>query len=165
MVRIFISGFFLNLWQPFQKNKTHSTYIKMKWNWKLDQPPFVPAEGAAPAATQTPHMVAAVLTSAANLAAGKRLPVKSFSAEDFVVALVDFQWDDPKSGAGVHKVTWRWYKDGKLLSENEAPMNFQTTPWTTKVQRAAGALGAGHFTVTTFVDGAPASSSDFDIYP
>jgi hypothetical protein len=87
-----------------------------------------------------------------------------FSLEDSVVCLVDFQWADVTKPSGEHSVEWRWYKDGNLVSATKKKqLNFDRSPYTTRTRRSATSLGVGHFTVTTSVDGAIMSTSEFDI--
>ena len=111
----------------------------------------------------TPRVTSNVLTSGANLSSGKRIPAQTFSSQDFVVFLVDFQWDPVGQSGGSHDVEWRWYQNDKLLSNLRRPVMFTSTPYTLRTQRAAATLGIGHFRVETVVDGNIAASSEFDI--
>jgi hypothetical protein len=118
------------------------------------------------ATTQTtPQVSNATLTSAYNFRLSKRVPIKEFSLEDYIVSIVDFTWPEPTRGGGEHLIEWRWYKDGVLVSQSERRMTFTSTPYTTWTTRAAGSLGIGHFSVATVLDGKVASSSDFEIKP
>jgi hypothetical protein len=110
-----------------------------------------------------PHVTGSVLTSAANLQQGKRVPVQAFTSQDFVNVLVDFQWDAVGQNAGSHDVQWLWYHDDKLVSKVEKNLLFKNTPYTLRSSRAAATLGVGHFKVEVLVDGTLASSSAFDI--
>jgi hypothetical protein len=115
-----------------------------------------------PSAT-TPHVTSSVLTSGANLSSGKRVPVRTFSSQDFVVFLVDFQWGAVGESGGSHNVEWRWYQNDKLLSKGRNTLVFTSTPYTLRTTRAAATLGIGHFKVETVIDGNIAASSEFDI--
>jgi hypothetical protein len=111
-----------------------------------------------------PHATSTTLTTDLNYKMSKRTPMSVFSVEDSVVCLVDFQWADVTKSSGEHSVEWRWYKDGNLVSETKKKqLDFNRSPYTTWTRRSATSLGVGHFTVTTFVDGAIMSTSEFEI--
>jgi hypothetical protein len=111
-----------------------------------------------------PRATSTTLTTDLNYKMSKRTPISVFSLEDSVVCLVDFQWADVTKPSGSHSVEWRWYKDGNLVSETrEKQLYFNRSPYTTLTRRSATSLGIGHFTVTTFVDGASMSTSEFEI--
>ena len=111
----------------------------------------------------TPLVTSSVLTSGASLSSGKRTPVQTFSSQDFVVFLVDFQWTPVGESGGSHDVEWRWYQNDKLLSKSRGVLVFTSTPYTLRTQRAAATLGIGRFKVETVVDGNIAASSEFNI--
>jgi hypothetical protein len=113
----------------------------------------------------TPHVSSTVLTKTEDLIVAKRVPTTTFSLQDSVVCFVYFQWDDPTRESGYHEVEWRWYKDGALVSQGKRRLHFKRTPYTTWTTRAAGSLGVGHFSVSTVLDGAVASATDFEITP
>lgn len=113
----------------------------------------------------TPRVTGTVLTKTADLITAKRVPTSVFSTEDTVVCYVYFQWDDATKEAGYHELEWTWYQDDKLVSQGKKRLNFKRTPFTTWTFRSAGALGVGHFTVTTAVDGTAVSTSSFEIRP
>lgn len=115
--------------------------------------------------SKAPHATNATVTTELNRKLSKRIPQQSFSMQDSVVSMVDFQWADVEHSAGEHVVEWRWYKAGALVSKSERRLTFKTTPYTTSTTRAAASLGPGHFRVDTLLDGAVASSSEFDIQP
>lgn len=112
-----------------------------------------------------PHAFNALLTTEYDQKLSKRIPVKDFSLEDTVVSNVYFQWADVSSSSGEHRVEWRWYKEGILVSQSEKRLKFNTSPYTTWTTRAASSLGVGHYKVDTILDGQVASSSEFDIKP
>jgi hypothetical protein len=56
-----------------------------------------------------------------------------------------------------------WYQDGRLVSQSKKELRFGRTPYTIWTHRPAGALGLGHFSVSTSVDGMTVSTSDFEI--
>jgi hypothetical protein len=118
--------------------------------------------GCATPAT-TPHVTGTVLAKTADLIHAQRLATSEFSTADDVVCYVYFQWDDPTRQSGYHKVEWHWYQDGKLVSQSKKDLDFKRTPYTVWTHRPAGALGPGHFSVATLVDGVTVSSSDFEI--
>jgi hypothetical protein len=113
----------------------------------------------------TPRVTGTVLTRTADLVTARRIPSAVFSTEDAVVCYVYFQWDDATKEAGQHQVEWRWYLDGRLVSQSKKQLQFKRTPYTVWTARAAGALGPGHFSVATSVDGVTVSSSDFEVRP
>ena len=110
-----------------------------------------------------PHATSTTLTTEQNHKLSKRIPQSVFSLEDSVVCFVDFQWADVTRPSGWRNVEWRWYRDGALVSRSERRIAFDRTPYTTWTMRAATSLGTGHFTVSTSLDGAVMSSSEFDI--
>ena len=118
--------------------------------------------GCATPAT-TPHVSGTVLSKTADLIHAQRLSTREFSTADEVVCYVYFQWDDPTRPSGNHKVEWHWYQDGRLVSQSKKDLDFKRTPYTVWTHRPAGALGPGHFSVATLVDGVTVSSSDFEI--
>ena len=126
---------------------------------------FVSMMASACVTTNTqPHATSTTLTTDLNYKFSKRIPMSVFSLEDSVVCLVDFQWADVTKPSGEHSVEWRWYKDGNLVSETKKKqLDFKRSPYTTWTRRSATSLGVGHFTVTTFVDGAIMSTSEFEI--
>ena len=104
------------------------------------------------------------LTSGASLSQGRRLPVQRFDLNDRVVMLVDVSWPDPVADGGVHGCQWRWYHDGRLVSQTPTrELRFARTPVTLHTSRPAATLGIGHFTVETLVDDAVVATSRFDI--
>jgi hypothetical protein len=113
----------------------------------------------------TPHVTGTVLTRTADLVTARRVPTSEFSLEDSVVCYVYFAWDDATKEAGHHQIEWRWYQDDKLVSRSQKRSNFKRTPHTLWTSRTAGSLGAGHFSVATVIDGAVASTSNFEIRP
>jgi hypothetical protein len=112
-----------------------------------------------------PHVTGTVLTKKEDVVQARRVATTVFSPEDLVVCYVYFQWDEVTRGAGVHHVSWRWYQDGKLVSQSEKRLHFRRTPYTTWTQRSAGSLGIGRFAVATVLDGKEVSRTDFEIHP
>ena len=111
-----------------------------------------------------PHASSTTLTTDLNYKMSKRTPMSVFALEDSGVCLVDFQWADVTKPSGEHSVEWGWYKDGSLVSETKKKqLDLNRSPYTTWTRRSATSLGVGHFTVTTFVDGAIMSTSEFEI--
>lgn len=104
-----------------------------------------------------------VLTKSEDLVRARRVPTSVFSTEDSVFCFVYFQWDDATREAGYHNVEWRWYQDDRLVSKGKKQLHFKRTPYTVWTQRPAGALGVGHFSVATVVDGQVVSTSSFEI--
>jgi len=120
--------------------------------------------GCAQQPQDTIHATSMVLTSGANLQAGKRTPVHSFRHDDFVWQLVDFSWANLDKTGCTHRCSFNWYHDGVLISKTpEKYCNFGQSPWTLETHRAAATLGTGQFKVETVVDGTLMASSVFDI--
>jgi len=124
--------------------------------------PLCTVLGCATSAT-TPHVTGTVLTKTADLIHAQRVSTSVFSTEDDVVCYVYFRWQDPTRQSGHHNVEWRWYQDGRLVSQSKKELNFRRTPYTVWTHRSAGALGPGRFSVATLLDGVSVSSSDFEI--
>lgn len=116
-------------------------------------------------ADETPQLSQAMTTSGHHLSAGKRVPVQTFSQQDFVVQLADFKWATVGESGGKHQVEWRWYHEGELVSKTAKELLFNSTPYTIWTKRAASTLGAGHFRVDALIDGAVVAANDFDITP
>lgn len=112
---------------------------------------------------ETPKVVGSLVTSGVSLAQGKRVAVQSFSQQDFIVSLVDFQSARLAESGGNHLVEWRWYLGDKLVSHSKKGLSIAATPSTVRSMRAASALGAGRFKVETLIDGILASSTNFEI--
>ncbi len=114
--------------------------------------------------TQPLHYSEPRLTSGANLSQGKRRPAQTFDLNDRVVMLVDVTWPDPTVDGGLHDCQWRWYREGQLVSQTPVrSIRFVRTPVTLQTARPAAALGVGHYTVETIVDGTVVATSGFDI--
>jgi hypothetical protein len=111
----------------------------------------------------TPHVSGSVLTSGASLALGQRIPVQNFKTEDFVVSIVDVQWTPSTLQAGKHFIEHRWLRDGTVVSDGKSVRWFTRTPVELTSRRAAAALGVGHYTVQTLMDGQIVASADLDI--
>ena len=78
--------------------------------------------------------------------------------------LVDVTWPDPTVDGGLHDCQWRWYRAGQLVSQTPVrPIRFVRTPVTLQTARPAAALGIGHYTVETIVNGTMLATSGFDI--
>lgn len=104
------------------------------------------------------------LVSGTAMSEGKRIPAASFHLDDRVVMLVDVSWADPTIDAGIHDCEWRWYRDGRLVSDTH-PMRlyFRSTPYTLRTARAAATLGLGQYTVQTLIDDKVVATSPFSI--
>ena len=111
----------------------------------------------------TPTVSGSLVTSGASLALGQRIPVQSFTTQDFVISIVDVQWTPATMQAGQHTIGHRWLRDGVVVSEGRSLRWFNRTPLQLTSRRAAAALGAGHFTVQTLLDGNVVATSDLDI--
>jgi len=111
----------------------------------------------------TPHAVNSFATTSLNKQLGKRIPISTFSLEDTVACLVDFAWSDVTHPSGDHLVEWRWYRDGRLVSQSQTKMTFATSPYTTGTTRGASSLGPGRYKVETLLDGKEGSSCEFQI--
>ena len=111
----------------------------------------------------TPTVSGSLVTSGASLALGQRIPVQSFTTQDFVISIVDVQWKPVTMQAGQHAIEHRWLRDGVLVSDNTTLRWFNRTPLELTSRRAAAALGAGHFTVQTLMDGNLVATAEIDI--
>ena len=113
--------------------------------------------------SQTLSVAPPTLTSGAAMTQGRRLPAASFTLADRVVMLVDITWPDPTADGGIHACTWRWYRDGQLVSQSQARLVFRSTPFTLRTARAAATLGVGRYTVQTLIDDQVVATSPFSI--
>jgi len=106
----------------------------------------------------------ASLMSGAQISQGRRGETKDFHLNDRIIQMVDFTWTDPLQDAGIHRCEWKWYRDGKLVSDTPAKrLYFATTPFTLRTARPAAPLGVGSYTVDTIVDGNVVAVSTFTI--
>ena len=106
----------------------------------------------------------ASLMSGAELSTGRRGMASTFHLNDRIIQMVDFTWDDPKTDGGIHECEWRWYRDGKLVSDTPMKrLNFISTPFTLHTERAAAPFGVGRYTVETLVDDRVVAVSAFTI--
>lgn len=104
------------------------------------------------------------LMSGAQLSQGRRGETKDFHLNDRIVQMVDFTWADPMENAGIHQCEWKWYRDGKLVSDTPARrLYFIRTPFTLRTARPAAPLGVGRYTVDTILDGNVVATSAFTI--
>lgn len=104
------------------------------------------------------------LMSGVELSQGRRGDTRDFHMNDRIVQLVDFTWTDPTQDAGTHECEWKWYRDGKLVSDTpEKRIYFARTPFTLRTMRPAAPLGIGHYSVDTIVDGTVVATSAFTI--
>jgi hypothetical protein len=115
--------------------------------------------------TQAVHPVSCCLTSAENYLKGKRIPVATFTSQDFIRLYVTVGWDDPSKGAGVHDIVYNWYKGDKLVSTFNRQAELVRTPADLHSTRAASDLGTGHFKAEILVDKMVMGSQAFDIAP
>ena len=106
----------------------------------------------------------ASLMSGAELATGQRGTASTFHLNDRIIQMVDFTWDDPKTDGGIHECEWRWYRDGKLVSDTPMKrLDFNSTPFTLHTERAAEPFGVGRYMVETIVDDRVVATSTFTI--
>jgi len=110
------------------------------------------------------RVVSHFLTSGESLSHAKRIPMKSFSSQDYVVFFVSLQWDPTRTSLGKHSVTWNWYVDGKLISTDTKPLEFHHPPYDLWSRRAASALGTGSFKVEVLLDRRFLAGNNFTIH-
>jgi hypothetical protein len=114
-------------------------------------------------ADETPNVAHVMTTNGASIASGKRVAVQSFTQQDIVWQLVDFNWEPVGESAGNHTVEWRWYRDDVLVSDSTKKIDFRSTPYTVWTKRAAMSIGAGHMKIETIVDGTIVATSEVDV--
>ena len=82
------------------------------------------------------------LMSGEDLSHGRRGTTEIFHLNDRIIQVVDFTWADPKQDGGLHSCEWKWYRDGKLVSDTpERRFDFSRTPYTLHTMRPAAAAG------------------------
>jgi len=86
-----------------------------------------------------------------------------FGIGNRIYFLTTLRWDDTSSGAGNHKVKWKWYSGEKEISILERTFNFNTTPFELRGSILASALGAGHHKVEVYIDDKLFDSKNFDV--
>ena len=110
------------------------------------------------------QVAGAVITSGAQVQAGKRVEVSQFAPSDYVVQLVDFTWPDVNRAGGRHHVRWKWYRGDSLVSTTSRYLEFDTTPYTLHTTRSASGLGgSGNYKVETLVDDQLVATSRFTV--
>ena len=111
----------------------------------------------------TIHLAGAVLTTAKSVTLGERTPMEKFTTKDVIQYFVDVTWDDVTKEAGMHRVSWNWYKETKLVSTDTKPFQMKIAPFNIWTRRAAYVLGTGKFRVDVLIDGVVTASANFEI--
>lgn len=107
--------------------------------------------------------VSALVTTGADSLSFKRQAMSSFSEADRIFHFLTVRWEPIDKGAGRHEIIWRWYIDGKLISEIKQKHNFHTTPFELQATQLGTAMGAGHGRIDVLIDGQLFDSKEFNV--
>jgi|SRR6185312_2907666 len=117
------------------------------------------ADSSTPAITK----VSSFLTSGGSGATFKRTPQKEFGIGDTVFYITTVAWEPIDSSAGRHKLIWRWYSHGTVVSETKLTARFKPTPFELWGKLPASSLGTGDHRVELVMDGQIYDSQNFKI--
>lgn len=107
--------------------------------------------------------VSSFVTAGGEGAAFKRTPQKEFAIGDTVIFLTTVSWEPIDKSAGTHKLIWRWYANGTLVSEIKKSAAFKPTPFELWARIYGSALGAGAHRAEVLIDGKVFDSQEFTI--
>jgi hypothetical protein len=93
----------------------------------------------------------------------KRTPQKALAIGDMVILITTVTWQPIDKSAGSHKVVWRWYSKGSLISEIKQRHTFKPTPYELWARMPASALGAGNHKVEILIDEKPFDTQEFSV--
>jgi len=109
------------------------------------------------------NKVSSFVTAGGEGANFKRVPQKTFAVGDRLIFLTIVTWEPIDKSAGRHKLTWRWYSKGTLISEIKQTHTFKPTPFELWATMLAAALGTGEHKVEVLIDGKLFDTQEFSI--
>ncbi|MCK5644018.1 MAG: hypothetical protein KAJ19_24685 [Gammaproteobacteria bacterium] len=120
--------------------------------------------GCATIPVENMQLVTGILTTGGSGESFDRSPkTEPFGIGDRVFFLTTLRWVDLKSGAGIHKVRWKWYSRHEIAAVVERSYNFYMTPFELRGVILASALGPGRHKVEVFIDESFFDSREFDV--
>jgi hypothetical protein len=96
--------------------------------------------------------VASLVTTGGEDLRFKRIPESQIRLESRVFYVTTIAWEPVTAKAGRHKVMWRWYANGTLVSEIKQTHSFYATPFEFFTHIPATALGVGKHKVELLID-------------
>ena len=111
------------------------------------------------------HKTSSLVTSGGEDLKFKRIPESHIKLDSRVFYVTTIGWEPVTSDAGRHKVMWRWYANGTLISEIKQKYTFYPTPFEFFAHIPATALGVGHHKVELLIDLKSFDSQEFEVVP
>ena len=93
----------------------------------------------------------------------KRIPESQIRMESRVFYVTTIAWEPVTAKAGRHKVMWRWFANGTLVSEIKQTHTFYPTPFEFYTHIPATALGVGKHRVELLIDKKSFDSLEFEV--
>jgi hypothetical protein len=107
--------------------------------------------------------VSSLITTGGDDLRFKRIPESLVKMESRVFYLTTIAWKPVTAKAGRHKVTWRWYANGTLVSEIKQTHTFYPTPFELFAHIPATALGVGRHKAELLIDKKSFDSLEFEV--
>lgn len=116
-------------------------------------------------AKDTPKIrkVASLITTGGEDLRFKRIPESQIKLEARVFYVTTIAWEPVTAKAGRHKVMWRWYANGAMVSEIKQTHTFYATPFEFFAHIPATALGVGKHKVELLIDKESFDSLEFEV--
>jgi len=104
-----------------------------------------------------------MITTAANLERFQEIPMRAIQLKDVAVMVTYASWEPVEQRAGIHKVKWSWYREGKVVHSCEDKGVFVKSPIRFVCGAPAAGLGVGHFRAELRIDEVLFTTNEFDI--
>jgi hypothetical protein len=116
-------------------------------------------------AKETPKFrkVSSLVTTGGDDLRFKRIPESQIKLESRVFYVTTIAWEPVTAKAGRHKVMWRWYANGTLVSEIKQAHTFYPTPFEFFTHIPATALGVGRHKVELLIDKKSFDAVEFEV--
>jgi len=126
---------------------------------------LVVALGGMAAAKESPQIrkLSSLVTTGGEDLHFKRVPESRIKMESRVFYVTTIAWEPVTAKAGKHKVMWRWYSNGTLISEIKQTHTFYQTPFEFYTHIPGTALGVGHHKVELLIDQKSFDVQEFEV--
>lgn len=126
---------------------------------------FLMALPCAASAKDTPtfRKVSSLVTTGGDDLRFKRVPESQIKLDSRVFYVTTIAWEPVTAKAGRHKVMWRWYANGTLVSEIKQTHTFYPTPFEFFAHIPATALGIGKHKVELLIDKKIFDALEFEV--
>ena len=125
--------------------------------------PLIFAAALVACAPNQPITAHTTLSSGADLAQGKLIPVASFSQQDIVALRIDLTWPDSTQDLGYHRLHFTWSHNGQVIFTHVLRPLLVSSPWTVTARHPAITLGTGPCHVIVTLDDTPIIDQSFVI--